>query len=54
MKVGLLGAGSIAGVMAETLNRMDTATCYAVASRTLAIAQDVCAKIRLRKGLRLV
>lgn len=39
MKVGLLGAGSIAGVMAETLNRMDTATCYAVASRTLAKAQ---------------
>ena len=39
MKIGLLGAGSIAGVMAETLNRMDTATCYAVASRTLAKAQ---------------
>lgn len=33
MKVGILGAGKIAVKMAETLNGMDDAVCYAIASR---------------------
>lgn len=33
MKVGILGAGRIAGIMASTLQRMDTAQAYAVAAR---------------------
>ncbi len=39
MKVGLLGAGGIAGVMAKTINGMSDVTNYAVASRDPAKAQ---------------
>lgn len=39
MKIGIMGAGGIAGVMADTVRAMDTAECYAVASRNLAKAQ---------------
>ena len=35
MKIGLLGAGGIAGVMANTIARMDEAENYAVASRDI-------------------
>lgn len=33
IKVGILGAGNIAGVMADTLRRMDNVICCAVAAR---------------------
>ena len=33
VKMGILGAGKIAGVMAATLREMDSVECYAVASR---------------------
>ena len=35
MKIGILGAGGIAGVMARTISQMDDAQNYAVASRTM-------------------
>lgn len=40
MKIGLMGAGGIAGVMADTVRKMETAECYAVASRNLSKAQN--------------
>ena len=36
-KVGILGAGHIAGVIADTLNQLEGFTPYAVASRDLSI-----------------
>ena len=39
INVGIIGCGSIAGVMAATLKRMSGAKCYAVASRSLEKAQ---------------
>lgn len=39
MNVGILGAGKIAGVMARTLNGMEDANAYAVASRDAARAE---------------
>ena len=33
MKIGILGAGKIASIMAQTINQMEGATCYAVAAR---------------------
>lgn len=35
MKIGILGAGSIAGKLAETMNKMPEVECYGVASRDL-------------------
>lgn len=35
MKIGILGAGNIAGVLAETMNKMPEVECYGVASRNL-------------------
>lgn len=35
MKIGILGAGSIAGTLAETMNKMPEVQCYGVASRNL-------------------
>lgn len=40
MKVGIIGAGNIAKKMAKTLNLMEEAECYAVASRSLEKARD--------------
>ena len=40
MKIGIMGAGGIAGVMANTVKAMDTAECYAVASRNLEKARQ--------------
>ena len=37
MKVGMIGAGSIAGVMAGTIKEMDCAQNYAVAARDLSL-----------------
>lgn len=39
MKIGIIGAGNIAGTMAKTLNGMEDAKGYAVASRNLKKAQ---------------
>ncbi len=39
MKVGILGAGGIAKKMANTINQMSEASCYAIASRSLTKAQ---------------
>ena len=33
MKIGILGAGNIASIMARTISQMENATCYAVAAR---------------------
>lgn len=35
LKVGILGAGRIASIMADTISKMKTAECYAVASRSM-------------------
>ena len=39
MKMGIIGAGSIARVMAETIRRMDDVECTAIASRNISKAQ---------------
>lgn len=39
MRIGILGAGSIAGTLAHTMNRLPEAECYAIASRELAKAE---------------
>lgn len=39
MKVGIMGAGIIAKKMALTLNLMEEAVCYAIASRSLEKAE---------------
>lgn len=39
MKIGILGAGKIASIMAQTIGKMENATCYAVASRDEARAK---------------
>lgn len=38
--IGILGAGRIAHTMAETINGMQNAKCYAIASRTLSKAEE--------------
>ncbi|MGN0130864.1 MAG: Gfo/Idh/MocA family protein [Lachnospiraceae bacterium] len=40
MKVGILGAGRIAAIMADTISKMKTAECYAVASRSMEKAME--------------
>ena len=35
MKIGILGAGRIAAILAETMNKMSEVECYGVASRDL-------------------
>lgn len=50
MKVGLLGAGGIAGTMAETIARMKDVQNYAVASRDLAKAEDFARRHRIEKA----
>ena len=44
MKVGIIGAGSIAGTMAGTIREMDCAQNYAVAARDYGRAAEICAK----------
>lgn len=39
MKIGILGAGNIAGTLAQTMNKMPEVECYAVAARELAKAE---------------
>ena len=50
MKVGIIGAGGIAVTMAKTLNEMEDATAYAVASRDLAKAQAFAEKNQIEKA----
>jgi len=44
VKMGILGAGKIAGVMAATLREMDSVECYAVGARDLGRAEAFAAK----------
>lgn len=50
MKVGIIGAGGIAVTMAKTLNGMEDAKAYAVASRTLEKAEKFAEKNQVEKA----
>lgn len=50
MKMGILGAGGIAGVMAETIRQMPQVTSWAVGSRTLTKAQAFAEKYGFQKA----
>lgn len=50
MKIGILGAGNIAGVMAETLMKMKGVTRFAVAARDLQRAQGFAEKYGFEKA----
>lgn len=50
MKIGIIGAGSIAGILAETMRRMPEVECYAVAARDLERARSFCAKHGFQKA----
>ncbi|MBO6214575.1 MAG: Gfo/Idh/MocA family oxidoreductase [Lachnospiraceae bacterium] len=50
MKVGILGAGSIAGTMAGTIGRMSEADNYAIASRDKAKAEAFAAKYGVERA----
>lgn len=50
MNVGILGAGNIAGKMALTLNGMEGATAYAVASRNFEKAQNFASEYQIEKA----
>lgn len=49
-KIGIIGAGNIAAKMAETLQKMDDAECYAVASRSIDKAMDFAEKNGVTKA----
>ncbi len=49
-KIGIIGAGGIAGVMASTLAKMEEAECYAIASRDGAKAERFAEKYGFRKA----
>ena len=49
-KIGILGAGGIARVMAETVNGMEEAQCYAVAARDLGRAQKFAEEFGVEKA----
>ena len=50
MKIGILGAGHIGGVMADTVNAMEKAEIYAVAARELSRAQEFAEKYGIHKA----
>ena len=50
MNIGILGAGGIARIMAQTINRMDGVTLYAVGSRSYEKAQAYAAEFGIRKA----
>lgn len=50
LKIGILGAGGIASVMARTVNGMDNACAEAVANRDLSKAQEFADKWNVRKA----
>jgi len=49
MKIGVLGAGNIAGVVSRTLSAMEEVQCYAVAARSLERAQTFAAEHGFQK-----
>lgn len=49
MNIGIMGAGKIAGVMADTINKMDDVELYAVGSRTLEKANAFAGKFDIDK-----
>ena len=49
MKIGILGAGSIAKVMAKTLNQMEEVCCYAIATREYERAKAFKKSMALKK-----
>lgn len=50
MKVGIIGGGGIAVTMARTLNQMEDATAYAVASRSLEKAETFAKEHQVEKA----
>ena len=52
MNIGIMGAGKIAGVMADTINKMDDVELYAVGSRTLEKANAFARKFDIDKTYR--
>lgn len=50
MKIGILGAGNIAGTLAATMGRMPEAECYAVAARDLSRAEAFGKKYGFQKA----
>lgn len=50
MKIGILGAGNIAGTLAATMSRMPEAECYAVAARNLSRAEAFGKKYGFQKA----
>lgn len=50
MKVGFMGAGGIAGTMAQTVHQMEQAECYAAASRSLEKAQAFAERFHCKKA----
>jgi len=50
MKIGVLGAGNIAGVVSRTLSAMEEVQCYAVAARSLERAQTFAAEHGFQKA----
>ena len=51
MKVGIIGAGSIAGTMAGTIREMDCAQNYAVAARDYGRAAELRKRMVLKKPM---
>lgn len=50
MKIGILGAGNIAGTLAKTMSQMPEAECYAVAARDIGRAEDFSRKYGFTKA----
>lgn len=50
MKIGIIGLGGIAEKMTYTLNCMEDAICYAVASRNIDKARDFAKKFNIEKA----
>jgi len=50
INIAILGAGSIANMMGTTVQKMDTVTAYAVASRDLGSAQSIARKYGFQKA----
>lgn len=50
MKIGILGAGHIAGTLAYTMQHLNEAECYAVASRSIEKAEEFASKFGFEKA----
>ena len=50
MKIGILGAGNIAGTLAYTMQNLNEAECYAVASRSLEKAKEFASRYGFEKA----